>query len=86
MPIDKTNKDMTTRSTKKDLGTKGVEDTVKGTANKAAGKVQSAVGKATGSKKMEAKGKARQVGGTVQSKAGRAEQKVDQKLNEKTLP
>ena len=70
----------------KDLGTQGAEDTVKGTVNKAAGKVQSAVGKATGNKKMEAKGKARQVGGTVQAKAGQAEQKVDEKLNENTMP
>lgn len=70
----------------RDLGTQGAKDTMKGKANKAAGKVQSAVGKATGNKKMEAKGKARQVAGTVQSKAGKAERKVDAKLNQQTQP
>ena len=65
----------------KDLGTQGAEDTVKGTVNKAAGKVQSTVGKVTGDKETQAKGKVREAGGTVQSKVGQAEQKVDEKLN-----
>ena len=45
----------------KDLGTQGQEDVQKGKLNKAAGKVQKQVGKATGNKEMEAKGKAREV-------------------------
>jgi uncharacterized protein YjbJ (UPF0337 family) len=66
----------------KDLGAQGADDTVKGTANNIAGKVQKTVGKVTGDKETEAKGKAREVGGTVQNKVGQAEQTVDNKLNQ----
>ncbi len=66
----------------KDLGTQGTEDTLKGKLNKAAGKVQKNVGKATDNEEMQAKGKAKEMGGTVQSKAGQAERKVDEKIDE----
>jgi uncharacterized protein YjbJ (UPF0337 family) len=66
---------------KKDLGTQGQEDTVKGKLKQAAGKVQSKVGKATGNTEMEAKGNAKQVKGTAQSTVGNAEQKTDQALH-----
>ena len=71
-------------SANKDLGTQGAEDTVKGKANQAAGKVQKKVGQATGDTKTEAKGKAREVGGKVQSKAGQVERKADQALDDQT--
>jgi uncharacterized protein YjbJ (UPF0337 family) len=73
---------MDDKTTDKDLGTQGVEDTVKGKAKQAGGTVQKKAGQLTGNKSMEAKGKAREVGGKVQSKAGKAEQKVDAKLDE----
>jgi uncharacterized protein YjbJ (UPF0337 family) len=73
---------MDDKTTNKDLGTQGVEDTVKGKAKQAGGTVQKKAGQLTGDKSMEAKGKAREVGGKVQSKAGKAEQKVDAKLDE----
>ena len=69
-------------NTGKDLGTQGVEDTVKGKAKQAAGTVQKKAGQLTDDKSMEAKGKTREVGGKVQSKAGKVEQKVDTKLKE----
>lgn len=72
----------TGKNADKDLGTQGVEDTVKGKTRRASGTVQKKVGQVTGNKSMEAKGKAREVGGKVQSKAGKAERKVDTKLNE----
>jgi uncharacterized protein YjbJ (UPF0337 family) len=73
---------MDDKTTEKDLGTQGVEDTVKGKAKQAGGTVQKKAGQLTGDKSMEAKGKAREVGGKVQSKAGKVEQKVDSKLDE----
>jgi uncharacterized protein YjbJ (UPF0337 family) len=72
----------TDKSTDKDLGTQGAENTVKGKAKQAAGTVQKKVGQVTGDKSMEAKGKTREVGGKVQSKAGKVEQKVDTELKE----
>lgn len=65
----------------KDLGTQGQEDTLKGKAKQAVGKVQSGVGHALGNTDMEAKGDAKQVGGTVQSTVGNAEQGIDNALN-----
>jgi uncharacterized protein YjbJ (UPF0337 family) len=73
-----TNKDT---KPKKDLGTQGAEDTVKGKANQAAGRVQKKVGQATGNTRTEAKGKAREVGGKIQAKGGKAERKVDKALD-----
>jgi uncharacterized protein YjbJ (UPF0337 family) len=66
----------------KDLGTQGVEDTVKGKAKEVGGKVQKNVGKATGDKTTEAKGKVREVGGKAQAKGGELERKADEKLDE----
>jgi uncharacterized protein YjbJ (UPF0337 family) len=65
----------------KDLGTQGQEDTLKGKAKQAAGKVQSTVGHALGNTEMETKGDAKQVGGTVQSTVGNVEQGIDNALN-----
>ena len=73
---------MDDKTTNKDLGTQGVEDTVKGKAKQAGGTVQKKAGQLTGDKSMEAKGKAREVGGKVQSKAGKVERKVDTELKE----
>lgn len=64
-----------------DLGTQGRKNTFKGKVEQIIGKVQSAVGKATGNVELETKGKAKQVGGTVQSTVGNVEQKVDQTLH-----
>ena len=72
----------TDKSTDKDLGTKGVEHTVKGKAKEASGAVQKKVGKVTGDKSTEAKGAAREAEGKVQSKAGKVERKADEKLKE----
>lgn len=73
---------MDDKTTNKDLGTQGVENTVKGKAKQASGTVQKKAGQLTGDKSMEAKGKVREVGGKVQSKTGEVEQNVDTKLNE----
>ena len=73
---------MDENTTDKDLGTQGVEDTVKGKAKQVSGTVQKKAGQLTDDKSMEAKGKTREVGGKVQSKAGKVEQKVDSKLDE----
>lgn len=72
----------TDKSTDKDLGTKGVEHTVKGKAKEASGAVQKKVGQVTGDKSTEAKGAAREAEGKVQSKAGKVERKADEKLKE----
>jgi len=68
----------------KNLGAQGAEDTVKGKANQAAGKVQKKVGQMTGDRKTAARGKAREVGGKVQSKVGKVERKADQALDNQT--
>ena len=68
----------------KDLGTQGAEDTVRGKANQAAGKVQKKAGQMTGDRKTAARGKAREVGGKVQSKVGKVERKADQALDNQT--
>ena len=65
----------------KDLGTQGQEDTLKGKLNKAAGKVQSKAGQATGNKNLKAKGDAKKVGGKVQETAGKVERKADAALD-----
>jgi uncharacterized protein YjbJ (UPF0337 family) len=70
-----------TNTPKKDLGTQGHEDTLKGKAKEAAGKVQSKIGELTGNKDMQAKGDAKQVGGKVQSTAGKVEKKIDHALD-----
>jgi uncharacterized protein YjbJ (UPF0337 family) len=69
----------------KDLRTQGQEDTLKGKANQAVGKVQSKVGQATGNKRLQAKGKARQVGGKAQEKAGQVKRQVDTSTNPNQL-
>ena len=72
----------TDKSTDKDLGTKGVKDTVKGKAKEAGGTVQKKAGQVTGDTSTEAKGAAREAEGEVQSKAGKVERKADEKLKE----
>ena len=52
-------------------------DQVKGAAKDVAGKVQAAVGKATGSATQQAKGLAKQVEGKVQKGVGNVEQASD---------
>ncbi|HTK11812.1 MAG TPA: CsbD family protein [Ktedonobacteraceae bacterium] len=66
---------------KKDLGTQGQEDTLKGKMKQAAGKVQEKTGQALGDKEMEAKGDMKQSGGKAQSTMGKGKQKVDKALN-----
>ncbi len=66
---------------KKDLGTQGQEDTLKGKVDQAVGKVQQKAGQATGNTELESKGDAKQVGGTMKSTLGNAEQKVDSALD-----
>ena len=73
---------MDVKTSEKDLGTQGVEDTVKGKVKQAGRTVQKKAGQLTDDKSMEAKGKVREVGGKAQSKVGNVEQKVDTKLNE----
>ena len=63
---------------KKDPGMQGTEDIVKGRMKQAAGKVQSAFGKATGNKVTELKGDAQQVEGAAQVAKGKVERKVDE--------
>ena len=65
---------------KKDLGTQGQKDALKGKVNQAAGKVQKKVGQVVGDPAIEAKGKAREVAGKARSKVGDLEQKSDRKL------
>ncbi|GER86043.1 hypothetical protein KDW_02050 [Dictyobacter vulcani] len=66
---------------KKDLGDQGAEDTLKGKLKQAAGKVQSAVGKATDNPKTEARGDAKQVEGKTQNTVGHTERKIDNTLD-----
>ncbi|GCE16638.1 CsbD family protein [Dictyobacter kobayashii] len=66
---------------KKDLGTQGSEDTVKGKLKQAAGKVQSALGKTTDNPKEEARGDAKQFEGKTQSTVGHTERKIDNTLD-----
>lgn len=63
---------------KKDPGMQGMEDIVKGRMKQAAGKVQSAFGKAIGNKEAEIKGEAKQVEGAAQVAKGKVERKVDE--------
>jgi uncharacterized protein YjbJ (UPF0337 family) len=72
----------TDKGADKDLGTRGVENTVKGKAKQASGTVQKKVGQVTGDKSTQAKGKAREVRGKVQSKTGEVERKADAELKE----
>ena len=65
----------------KDLGTQGTEDTLKGKTKEAAGKVQSKVGDWTNNESMEAKGKAKEASGKVEETTGKAEQKIDNTLD-----
>ena len=51
-------------------------DQVKGTAKDKAGKVQEALGKATGDKDQQAKGQARQVEGKVQKGVGNVKEGI----------
>ncbi len=66
---------------RKDLGTQGQEDSMKGKMKHAAGKVQSKAGEVLGDKEMEAKGKMKEAGGKAQSSFGEGERKVDNALN-----
>jgi uncharacterized protein YjbJ (UPF0337 family) len=66
---------------RKDLGTKGSEDTLKGKVKDVAGKVQRKVGEVTGNREMEAKGAAKQAEGKTQKTFGKGERKVDDALN-----
>ena len=52
------------------------KDQVKGTAKDAAGKIQEAAGKATGSKEHEAKGLGKQAAGKAQKTYGDAKEAV----------
>jgi uncharacterized protein YjbJ (UPF0337 family) len=56
------------------------KDQVSGLAKQAKGSVKEAVGKATGSKKTEAKGKAEKVAGKVQKGFGDAKEKIKKAL------
>ena len=62
---------------KKDLGTQGQKDTLKGKMKQAGGKIQSKAGQVTGNADAEAQGDIRQAEGKAQSKAGHVEKKVD---------
>ncbi len=66
----------------KDLGTQGTEDSLKGKANQAAGKVQNKVGQVTDNKETQAKGKVREAGGKAQETAGHVEKNVDNTLKD----
>lgn len=66
---------------RKDLGTQGQEDSLKGKLKETAGKVQSKVGEATGNKNMKAKGDAKKLGGKAQKTVGKGERKLDNTLN-----
>ncbi len=68
---------------RKDLGTQGQEDKLKGKLKQAAGKAQRKVGHATGNTEAEAKGASKQAEGTAQSALGNAEKKVDRALDPK---
>ena len=51
-------------------------DKIKGLANEAAGNVKQAVGKATGSEKLQAEGVAQEIKGEAQQLAGKAKDAV----------
>ena len=62
---------------RKDLGTEGVKDQLKGAAKQVEGRVRGTVGSATGNTGEQLKGKAQEVGGKVRRKFGEAEQDAD---------
>lgn len=66
---------------KKDLGTQGQEDSLKGKLKQATGKVQSKAGEVTGDQKTEAKGDAKRVEGKGQDALGKGERKLDDVVN-----
>jgi uncharacterized protein YjbJ (UPF0337 family) len=53
----------------------------KGKANKAAGRVKQAIGKAAGDRSLQAKGTAQRTKGKLQDASGRADRKVRGKAN-----
>ena len=66
---------------KKDLGTQGKADTLKGKAKEAAGKVQSKAGEVLGDERVEAKGDLKQGAGKAQSAIGKGKRKIDKALD-----
>jgi uncharacterized protein YjbJ (UPF0337 family) len=59
----------------------GVENSVRGKANVAAGRVKDAVGGLTGNGKMQMKGKLQTAKGKVQDAAGKVERKLDEDVD-----
>jgi uncharacterized protein YjbJ (UPF0337 family) len=71
----------TDNTPRKDLGTQGQEDTLKGKAKVAAGKVQSKVGEITNNPDLKTKGDAKQLEGKGQKTLGKSERAVDNAFN-----
>jgi len=61
----------------KDLGTDGLENQVKGTANEVEGKIRKNVGNITDNHSEEFKGKAKEMEGKAQRKVGEVEGNID---------
>lgn len=66
---------------KKDLGTQGHEDTLKGKLKEVGGKIQSKAGELTGDRRTEGEGHAKQFEGKTQSTVGKGEKKLDDVLD-----
>ena len=66
---------------RKDLGTQGKADALKGRLGQAAGRIQRKVGEVIGNCKMQVKGAAHEVEGKLVAKGGEVEQKIDHKMS-----
>jgi uncharacterized protein YjbJ (UPF0337 family) len=61
----------------KDLGTRGIDNSLEGKGRNIKGRVKDAAGSLTGDREMEAEGKWDQVKGKVQDKVGEVQRKID---------
>jgi uncharacterized protein YjbJ (UPF0337 family) len=67
-----------------DMADRGLANQVKGTVKETVGKVRGDLGDALDDGEQHVKGRAQEAAGKVQKNFGKAEQKVDEKLNERS--
>lgn len=70
---------------KRDLGSRGVENSVEGKAKEAKGRIKDAVGGLTGDESLQAEGKWDQVKGKVQGKVGEMQRDIDRETRDDTI-
>ena len=67
---------------KRDLGTRGVENSVEGKAKEMKGRIKDAVGGLTGDESLQAEGKWDKVKGNVQDKVGEIQRDIDRETRD----